>query len=208
MNKQTGGTLVGFILGLLVGLGVALGVAVYVTKVPVPFVDRAVQRKPDQDALEIERNKNWNPNATLTTKPAPAKVETPAAEATVPTPAPATAAVPARTAPVAAKSDALGDLIQSKVQGPGQVAKVEAQVADPFIYFVQAGAFRSPDEAEAQRAKLALGGFDAKVSEREQAGKAVFRVRLGPYNQKTEAEAMTDNLKNQGFDTALVRVQR
>jgi cell division protein FtsN len=202
MKKQTGGTLVGFIIGLLVGLGVALGVAVYVTKVPVPFMDRDVQRKPDQEAQEVERNKNWNPNATLSTKPAPAKVE-PAA--TVPEPAPAPAAPPTTSK---AKPDALGDLIQSKAQTPGPAAKVEAQVVDPFVYFVQAGAFRSQDEAEAQRAKLALGGFDAKVSEREQAGKAVYRVRLGPYSQKTEAESMTDNLKNQGFDTALVRVQR
>ncbi|MFM2262199.1 MAG: hypothetical protein RI959_875 [Pseudomonadota bacterium] len=204
MKKQTGGTLVGFIIGLLVGLGVALGVAVYVTKVPVPFMDRDVQRKPDQEAQEVERNKNWNPNATLSTKPAPAKVE-PAATPTAPEPAPAPAAPPTTSK---AKPDALGDLIQSKAQTPGPAAKVEAQVVDPFVYFVQAGAFRSQDEAEAQRAKLALGGFDAKVSEREQAGKAVYRVRLGPYSQKTEAESMTDNLKNQGFDTALVRVQR
>ena len=40
MNKQRGGTLLGVILGVVIGLGVALGVAVYVTKVPVPFVNK------------------------------------------------------------------------------------------------------------------------------------------------------------------------
>jgi len=58
MNKQAGGTLAGFLIGLLVGLGAALAVAVYVAKVPIPLVDRGLQRKPDQDAKEQERNKD------------------------------------------------------------------------------------------------------------------------------------------------------
>src|SRR5690606_8030762 len=43
---QRGGTLFGIIAGLLLGLVVAAAVAVYVTKSPVPFVDRA-SRGPD-----------------------------------------------------------------------------------------------------------------------------------------------------------------
>jgi hypothetical protein len=70
-HKHHGGTLVGFVVGLLVGLGIALSVAVYVTRVPVPFVDRGVSRKPAQDIEEAERNKGWNPNAQLAGKPAP-----------------------------------------------------------------------------------------------------------------------------------------
>ena len=33
---------------------------------------------------------------------------------------------------------------------------------DPFIYFVQAGAYRTPEDAEAQRAKLSLMGVEAR----------------------------------------------
>ncbi|MFL6694534.1 MAG: SPOR domain-containing protein, partial [Ramlibacter sp.] len=36
---------------------------------------------------------------------------------------------------------------------------------------MQAGAFRTPEDAETQRAKLSLMGVDAKVTEREQAGR-------------------------------------
>lgn len=54
-NKQTGGTIVGFILGLLVGLGVALGVAVYVTKLPVPFLNKGATRSSDQDNAERQK---------------------------------------------------------------------------------------------------------------------------------------------------------
>jgi len=205
-----GGTLVGFIIGLLVGLGVALAVAVYVTKVPVPLVDRGVQRKPDQDAIEAERNKTWNPNASLSTKPAPAPAP-PASEPVPAAPAPASSA-PATPAPAAAPAgtDPLGTLIEQRSAGStGTVAPVEAAPqADPFIYFVQAGAFRSSDEAEAQRARLAMLGFQAAVSEREQAGRPVFRVRLGPFNNKVDAELMQQRVTGHSIETALVRVQR
>ncbi len=198
--------MLGLIVGLLVGLGVALAVAVYVTKVPVPLVDRGVQRKPGQEAIEAERNKDWNPNANLSTKPAPAPAPATAPEAA---PAAAPAATPSTTPAPAASADPLGDLVQQRTTSPGPVAAVEAPpAADPFNYFVQAGAFRGADEAEAQRARLAMLGFNAKVSEREQAGRPVFRVRLGPYTQRTEAEGLQERLQAQGVDAALVRVQR
>ena len=79
---------------------------------------------------------------------------------------------------------------------------------DPFLYFVQAGAFRSNDDAEAQRAKLSLMGVEARVTEREQAGRTVYRVRSGPFNRKEEADRLKDRLDGGGFESALVRVQR
>ncbi|HEX4510535.1 MAG TPA: hypothetical protein VH328_10660, partial [Burkholderiaceae bacterium] len=68
-TRQAGGTVLGVIVGLLLGLALALGVALYVTKVPVPLLNKAQQRTPEQDAAEAERNKNWDPNAALTGKP-------------------------------------------------------------------------------------------------------------------------------------------
>ncbi|MEO0003727.1 MAG: hypothetical protein RLZZ22_1419 [Pseudomonadota bacterium] len=213
MNKHRGGTLLGFILGLLVGLGAALAVAVYVTKVPIPLVDRGLQSRPDRDAQEQARNKDWNPNAGLASKtvPLPAPVEggavpsAPAAssEPPRPTPAPAVAAPEAGKITPAAKpaKDPLGELIDSR-------ADASAPKPEPFIYFVQAGAFRGPEEAETQRAKLAMQGFDFKVSEREQAGRLVYRLRLGPYRSKAEADQTQERLVAQGVEAALVRSQR
>ena len=75
-QPQRGGTLLGLIIGLLVGLGAALAVAVYVTKVPVPFMNKGNSRTPEQDAAETRKNKDWDPNAPLYGKnpvrPAPA----------------------------------------------------------------------------------------------------------------------------------------
>ena len=55
-KKQLGGTILGFILGVIVGLGAALAVAVYVTKVPVPFLNKGAARGADQDAVEVGKD--------------------------------------------------------------------------------------------------------------------------------------------------------
>ena len=64
-SAQSGNTLVGFILGLVVGLLIALVVAVYVTKVPIPFMNKGLTRNAEQDAAEEKKNKDWDPNAPL-----------------------------------------------------------------------------------------------------------------------------------------------
>jgi cell division protein FtsN len=97
-----------------------------------------------------------------------------------------------------APADPLGDLASARANAG----------SDPFLYFVQAGAFRTPEDAEAQRAKLSLLGVDAKVSERDQSGRQVYRVRIGPFDKKEEADRQKDKLDAGGFETALVRVQR
>ena len=211
-KHQRGNTFLGIVIGVVIGLGVALAVAVYVTRVPVPFMNKGQTRGNEQDAAESRKNQNWDPNAPLYGKN-PARPQAPAASGAVepaapavigapapapvpatvaPAPAPATAARPPRTS-----ADPLGDL-----------AAARAAAADPFIYFVQAGAFRSPEEAEAQRAKLSLMGLEARVSEREQSGRQVFRVRIGPFDQRDEADRSKARLEAGGIEAALVRVQR
>ncbi len=193
---QRGGTLLGFIFGLIIGLGVALAVAIYVTKVPIPFLNKGVHRSPDQDAAEEKKNKDWDPNAPLYGKNPVKPVEKPPEKA----PGSETSPIlpPASTPPApTAGEDPLGDLARQRTAS-----------ADPFNYYVQAGAFRSSDEAESQRAKLALQGFDAKVSEREQSGRIVFRVRIGPLDSREEAERIQQKLVSTKIDAALVRVQR
>jgi len=217
MTRQRGGTFLGFIVGLVVGLGLALVVAVYVTKVPVPFVNKLGNHTPEKDASEVQKNKDWDPNTPLYGKN-PAK---PAAPAEVALPAPSTAeksatpAVSAEGVPsegVAVKQEAkpakvadpLGDLVKARAAAKDGVAAS----AEPFNYFVQVGAFRSPEDAESQRAKLSLAGIETKVSEREQAGRTVYRVRTGPFDKREDADKSKARLDTLGIETALVRVQR
>ena len=220
-KKQTGGTIIGFIVGVIVGLGAALAVAVYVTKVPVPFLNKSGMRGADQDAAEAQKNKNWDPNSPLYGKN-PARP--PAAAASVSTgastsagssdvtPAAETSAarIPA-SKPVTAESKpaAKPDTHPAPSADPlGDLAKAKSTAADPFDYFVQAGAFPSQSGADAQRAKLAMLGWEARVSEREQNGRTVYRVRVGPFSKRDDAEQLKEKLEGAGVESAMVRVQR
>ena len=244
MNSlQRGSFTTGLVVGLLAGLGVALAVALYITKAPVPFVNKAPQRSADQDAAEAERNKHWDPNAPLAGKnpakpqpvaaqPAPlpagnAETGQPAAGTSTaanpaPTVAPNTAPAPVVAqrplpSPAAASATAnprtgrdpaaiLAGQADAAASQPKPVAKAASAVVAAF--FVQAGAYTRQEDAEAQRARLALMDMNARITEREQAGRTVYRVRLGPFDGRSEAEDAQGRLSGAGIDANLVRVER
>ncbi|RZL37535.1 MAG: hypothetical protein EOP35_08350 [Rubrivivax sp.] len=212
-KNQKGGFVLGLIVGLLVGLAVALGVALYITKVPIPFVNKVPSRTAEQDAAETERNKNWDPNAPLAGKAARSAsgvVNTPPLTAPPPATTTASAAVAAASAAAALPPvvTAQPKPVAPKADAPASTAAPAAAGADAYVYFVQAGAFTRPEEAEAQKAKLAIQGFTAKLMEREQNGRTVYRVRLGPVDGRDEAENLQRKIEGAGFEANLVRVQR
>lgn len=195
MNQQRGGTFVGFVIGLVVGLGAALAVAVYITKVPVPFVNKGQSRSADQDAAESRKNKGWDPNDNEVLRGKnPIRPAAPAAPA-----ASEAASAPKADSKPAASADPLGDLAKARSAGA---------VSEPFVYFVQLGAFQTTEDAESYRAKLSLSGVETKITEREQSGRKVFRVRVGPFDKKDEADKAKEKLEGAGLETAMVRVQR
>ncbi len=205
MKQQSGGTLLGLVIGFTAGLAVALAVAVFISKVPVPFLTKDPAQQPLSEAAETKKNQNWNPNAPLAGKHASRPALATVGEASIP--AASSSAAPhanARAGPAAATAarsgaDAIADIAK---------ARSSATPADPFIYFVQAGAFRSAEDADAQKAKLSLLGIESRVSEREQAGRAVYRVRSGPYEQRDAADKVRERLEGASVEAVLVRVQR
>lgn len=201
MTAQRGGFALGLIFGLLLGLGLALGVALYVTKVPVPFVNKVPQRTAEQDAAEAERNKNWDPNAPLANRSASKPAATSAGAA-----ASVAAGLPRATVPAAAAVPAPAGS-SSPMTSPA-AAKSAKPGTETFSYFVQVGAYARTEDAEQQRARVALMGMTAKVTEREQSGRTVYRVRLGPFDRKEEADAAQERLAGNGVEAALVRVER
>lgn len=211
-KNQKGGFVLGLIVGLLVGLAVALGVALYITKVPIPFVNKVPQRTAEQDAQETERNRNWDPNAPLAgraARSASGVVNPPAV--TAPPPPTTTASVAAATASAAAVATLPTPQPRPVTRNEAPAAAstpVATASAESYVYFVQAGAFTRPEEGEAQKAKLAIQGFTAKVMEREQNGRTVYRVRLGPMDSRDEAEGLQRKIEGAGFEANLVRVQR
>ncbi|QHJ01513.1 sporulation protein [Xylophilus rhododendri] len=234
MKRQFGGTFLGIVIGVVLGLGAALAVAVYVTKVPIPFMNRNASRSAEQDAMEAQKNRDWDPNSILgkraaggkaaDTGAAPAGAATgvvapqaPKPDATIPAApasAAATAATPASPRSAPASSDPLGDLARTRSAAAPSTSASAASAApasggaDAFDYLIQAGAFRTEADAEAQRARLAIMGWEARVSEREQAGRTVYRVRIGPFTRRDDAERLKDTLDSSGMESSLVRVQR
>jgi cell division protein FtsN len=212
MKKQRGGFFLGLIVGLLVGLAVALGVALRIANVPVPFVNKVPQRTAEQDSAEAEKNKNWDPNSGLHGKH-PAR---PSATASGTVSAPAVASAASEAASTARK-DKEKDKDKEKVDPAALLAgKPEAGASastkggpDALMsYFVQAGAYGRMEDAEQQRGRVALLGLTAKITEREQSGRTVYRVRLGPFDRKDEATTAKEKLDGAGVESALVQVQK
>jgi cell division protein FtsN len=229
MKSQRGGFAIGMVAGLLIGLALALAVALFITKAPVPFVNKVPQRTAEQDSAEIERNRSWDPNAGLggkvTGRPGAAVGASAPVSITgfpdvvpgqppvmAPVPSPASAPL-AKTAPSSARDPAAilsgAAVPPSPTALPGvQGGAAGATAVDPFVYFVQAGAYARNEEAEQQRAKLTLQGQQAKITEREQAGRTMYRVRMGPFPRRDEADNLQARLQEQSIESQIVRVEK
>jgi len=201
-RRPRGGFVPGLVAGLLLGLALALGVALYITKAPIPFINKVPQRTAEQDNAETERNRNWDPNAGLGGKSLP-RPAAPAASASPAATSAASAVVAAPVAPAASRPPAGRDPAAILSGGP-----TAAPAGEASIFFVQAGAYTRSEDAEQQRAKLALLGQSAKVTEREQAGRVVYRVRLGPFVTRDEADALKTRLQDSAIETQIVRVEK
>jgi cell division protein FtsN len=225
-RRQRGSTLTGIIIGLIIGLGIAVGVALMITKGASPFTERSnkmgrpADLEPSQATdpnkpLYGNRDAARNANRAIAERAAP-----PAATPSAPSAAPA---APARAPSAPADSDPLGAAIAGMQEQP-KLASVKPQpvapvntaapigaaaaVTDGYIYYLQAGAFREMSDAENTRAKLALLGFEAAITDRTTDSGVLHRVRVGPYNQVEAVNKARAKLLDSGIDVAIVRNQR
>ena len=211
-SAQRGGFLIGLVVGLLIGLAAALAVALYVTKAPNPFVNKVPARTPTQDAAEAEKNRNWDPNSALAGRnPAPGASGVVSGDAAPVRPAIVAPAAIDPAAPAVAARPSLGAASSAIARAAPRAASqpvASTLAAGAFTYFVQAGAYSRSEDAEQQRAKLAMLGVESRLTEREQAGKMVYRVRVGPFERREDAENAKERLGDSGVDSALVAVQK
>lgn len=205
IRRQQGNTTTGIIIGLILGLVIAVIVALVITKGATPFTDRGGKLgKGDPTPAQVadpnrplygNRDAAREANKTMVERTRPAQEEDPLGTAiagmnpdgAAPAPAPAPAAAPA---------------------APAAPAAAPAAAAGEVVYFLQAGAFRELADAENARAKLALLGFEATVSDRNNTdGNVLHRVRVGPFNQEAMTRARA-KLLDAGIDVAIVRNQQ
>ncbi|MFC4932151.1 SPOR domain-containing protein [Massilia sp. GCM10023247] len=217
--RQRGSTLTGIIIGLIIGLGIAVVVALMITKGASPFTDRSnkMGRPADlEPSLASDPNKPMYGNREAAREANKQIAAREAAKAAAPAPAPAPAA--------ATDSDPLGQAIAGMTEAaepkaapaaPAAAAAPAAPAApaaaggdDKYVYYLQAGAFRDMSDAENTRAKLALLGFEAAISDRSSDSGVLHRVRLGPFSQVEAVNKARAKLLDSGIDVAIVRNQK
>jgi cell division protein FtsN len=210
--RQRGGTVVGIVIGLIIGLAIALVVALAITKTSLPFLSKTGK----QDKVpELTAGQAADPNKPLYGNNGAAKEAAkdfaPTTDA-VPPAAPGVAATAANPAAnPAVPPAALAPPANSK---PGATAKTAEPAAKPdnaddkWMYYLQAGAFRDQADAENSKAKLALAGFEASISDRTSDTGPLYRVRIGPFNQLEAMNRVRGKLSDNGIDVAVVRIAK
>lgn len=222
--KQQGNTLTGLIIGLIIGLAIAVVVALAITKGSTPFTDKSGKvgkpaepttgqisdpNKPlygGKDAAR-EANKEFQKEgkvipATGATPPGTAPAAAPAHGA-APAAAPAGAAAPAVAgAKPATTAAAPAGAKPAEPAKPGDAAK---PADDKYVYFLQVGEFREAANADNTKAKLALLGYEAAVTERTVDNNVLHRVRLGPYAQVDAMNKVRSKLSENGVEVAVIR---
>ena len=76
------------------------------------------------------------------------------------------------------------------------------------VYFIQAGSFQNPAEADNQKARLAILGFESSVEPANLPDKGTwYRVRMGPYAKLDEINKVRQALAQNGIDASLIKVK-
>jgi cell division protein FtsN len=175
--------MVGFVSGLVVGIGLSTAAAVYITHSPVPFINK-VQRA----------TANVNPGAggQLPDPNKPLYSNRAAVPAAPPGTAPETAPAP---------------IEDRSTPAPTAAAAPQAPAGDSGTrVMLQAGAFKSEEDADSMRARLALLGLDARVSQVTQPDGAtvLYRVRIGPYRELDDLSGIRRTLSENGIEAQVV----
>lgn len=75
-------------------------------------------------------------------------------------------------------------------------------------YMVQAGSFRSHEDADRLKARLALMGVQADIHSVEvNGGETWHRVRIGPFADRGRVEAIRGRLEEENVDSILLRMR-
>jgi len=214
-GKARGGTLIGIVIGLVLGLVIAIGVAFFLQKGNKPFADKTGREKPPVVKGD-GKSASSDPNAPLYGKDARTadpKKDTkdgkdddrfsfykilPGEDK-----AGADAKKGAKDVPKDAPKDAKGTEI---AKADPTAPKDAPSPTGKEQYYLQVGAFGSAGDADNQKAKLALMGFEAKVEASEVEGKGTLhRVRIGPYARLDDINRVRQTLAQNGVDASLVK---
>jgi cell division protein FtsN len=96
--------------------------------------------------------------------------------------------------------------LSERVKPPANdAASTAAAAADTTRYLLQVGSFRSTDDAEQLKARLALLGVVAQVQTVTVNDATWHRVRVGPVSSARQADEMRGRLADNGIDSLVLK---
>jgi cell division protein FtsN len=177
-KKSRGSLLLGLLVGFVFGLAVAAAIAVYFFKSPLPFMEKS--RAADKPVPSGQNLADAPKTAKADEKPRFDFYRI----------------LPGQEEPV---SDKQMREAAKQTDKPGALKET---------YFLQAGAFQNPADADNLKAKLALMGYEASVEPTNIAEKGTwYRVRLGPYNRVEDINRVRQQMADNGVQASLIRIK-
>lgn len=173
--------LAGVLIGIVVGLLVAGGIAWYILKSPSPFVSHA-----NNPVTKLE------PDAPVAAK---------------------TIEPPAETAETSDQPrfefyKVLTDNQMATTPSGANKSVVASPPASKGSYYLQAGAFTDPNDADRLKAHLAMLGIEATVQDATLPDKTqLHRVRIGPFKSSEEMNKTAAILKQNDISSTPMRLQ-
>lgn len=129
---------------------------------------------------------------------------------TAPAPAPTApaapaAATPAAPAPTPAPTPAAAKPATGAAAPAAPAKSTAAAAGTQTVYYLQTGAFRSRDEADAMRARVLLLGLPVHIEQAQSNGSTINRVRAGPFKGIDEMNRARTRLGNEKIESSVVR---
>lgn len=192
-----GGTILGIFIGLVLGLAVGAGVFYYISRTPSPF-------QTDGGATKTAPAPSGGPSPSAVGTSEKPRFDfykiLPGAEE----PKSAGERKTSDTKPGNVKPAEAPKGIEQKAARPPEARPAEARAGDQ--YFLQVGSFANAADAENEKAKLALLGFEANIQTATLADKGQrHRVRLGPYPSPDEMNRNKAELAKRGFEATVIK---
>ncbi len=189
--RSGGGFLFGIFVGVILGLAVSLGIAFYLNRTPIPFLVAKTPKTAEKDGQAAGK-------------------------------APPIAGLPQSSAAAAGgekpkfdfykilpgSEEAVSDKELRERMRTAKSQPSSQQDASRDVYFIQAGSFQNPADADNQKARLAILGFESSVEPANLPDKGTwYRVRMGPYTKVEDINKVRQALAQNGIDANLVKIK-
>lgn len=204
-KKSSGSLFFGILIGYALGLISAIAIWMYISESPSPFL--APVKTTNQTVLEptkspLDSQTKTTEQKIVTEVDTKNKFDFYDILPGVDEPAFEQEAIPVSQAPKPAP-------VAPPPTSPTITAQPEISIDSVQMehYFLQAGSFRSTNDAENQKARLALLGVVADIQSADLADRGVwYRVRVGPFIRMTKVEEVRASLQLNGIDTHFIKV--